>query len=509
MISEGAYGYVKFTKNVAVKHSKVDFGADGTINQVNIRESAALRALENHPHIISPTKIVLSPGKLQGKYLVIKMPMGRVVEAHEAHTNCSDNAIADFLGQIASGLAYAHSRNIAHRDIKPANIVYTPGPFDKKVYKIIDWGIAGFMCSEKQSTSRSYVTLCYRSPELLDASAAPADHRAADVWALGVTVLELFFNVWRLQGNSEARFPDAIISARSIARHFDTTRWLAARANSKRLNEYYNGKISPLLEDLFAKIFQLDPEVRITAAEICAHPFIAGYIKLRSGRVVPKKPARIPTFRSPDEGWKKTLFAPDNQKELNARMREILFEWMAEIVAKLPLRNASLFSAFDLVDRVLVVYQHLLRHKFQLLGSACLAIACALYETHPPTLHDFTFAADNSFSKSDLLAMVQHVASCLDWDLFRDTCYSEWIAAPAKSPLIKLVVAASAASKCGQTTSEIIQTALAVTEETCMQKSRWFRKRLHNLDRPSAGSPPADLDADASEPQLHTVIKQL
>nr|QBK86803.1 MAG: cyclin-dependent protein kinase [Marseillevirus LCMAC103] len=455
---EGTYGFVVFTDTTARKYSKTAFNDDGMCNQQNIRECAAIRAL-SHENVISARSITMSqsPRKSPGTpptVVVIEMAKGDPVAGEQ---RVDDAAIGDFFRQVAGGLAHAHARDIANRDIKPENLVTID---EGKTYKIIDWGIAGFACSERLSESSEYVSLWWRSPELL-AGEAHTDHRAADVWALGITALSLFFDIERLQ-------------AEDIQEQLHAAKWLASRAGANRLNEYYDDRISPLLADLLKQIFQVDWRSRITAAEICDHPFVAGYIKLRNGRHIPKKVPRSVVPVEENHEWRTTLFGA--QKHLTPRMREILFEWLCEVQTKFKLRFASLFSAYDLVDRALRVLPDFPRRELQLLGTACLALATCLYETYPPELRDFVCVAARAFTSDELEDMAQKVAFALDWHLVHDTCYTVWLSANTKPSLSKLVVAAAVAEKCGLSPKRTVRSAFGVTADDCRPQSGRLRK---------------------------------
>lgn len=53
-------------------------------------------------------------------------------------------------GQVADGLAYAHSQNLVHRDLKPSNIMVEEAIGQLRV-RIIDWGVAKVVADEAQA----------------------------------------------------------------------------------------------------------------------------------------------------------------------------------------------------------------------------------------------------------------------------------------------------------------------------------------------------------------------
>ncbi|MEJ2111119.1 MAG: serine/threonine-protein kinase [Acidobacteriota bacterium] len=89
--------------------------------------------------------------------------------------------------QAASGLAYAHSRNLIHRDIKPSNLLLDS---DGRLW-IADFGLARNL--EDTTITATGVLLGtprYMSPEQAEAGTNRLDQRT-DIYSLGVTLYEL------------------------------------------------------------------------------------------------------------------------------------------------------------------------------------------------------------------------------------------------------------------------------------------------------------------------------
>lgn len=86
---------------------------------------------------------------------------------------------------LASALAYAHSRGMIHRDIKPANIMLDS---DGRVV-LTDFGIARIVSGPTMTASGSMVgTPAYMSPE--QGLGQPGDNRS-DIYSLGVVLYQL------------------------------------------------------------------------------------------------------------------------------------------------------------------------------------------------------------------------------------------------------------------------------------------------------------------------------
>ena len=138
------------------------------------------------------------------------------VPAPEARGN-----LARFVGifiHVAEALAHAHARGVIHRDLKPHNILVGSDGLPR----VVDFGLS-WLVQPDQDASRRLGTPGYIAPELLDAEAAAADHRA-DVYSLGATMFAVFAGrspfradglmaTMRAQMCGEFEFPDEFPSA--------------------------------------------------------------------------------------------------------------------------------------------------------------------------------------------------------------------------------------------------------------------------------------------------------
>jgi casein kinase II subunit alpha len=85
-----------------------------------------------------------------------------------------------YLYQLFGALDYSHSKGIMHRDVKPQNIIVNQ---DKKILKLIDWGLAEFYHIGQDYNVR-VASRYFKGPELL------IDYNyydySLDVWSTGV-----------------------------------------------------------------------------------------------------------------------------------------------------------------------------------------------------------------------------------------------------------------------------------------------------------------------------------
>jgi eukaryotic-like serine/threonine-protein kinase len=91
--------------------------------------------------------------------------------------------------RVAEALDYVHFNRLRHRDVKPANVMVSR---DGEV-KLMDFGIA--KAEEDSSLTRAGMLVgspSYMAPEVLAGETGGEDEeKAADVWALGVSLFEL------------------------------------------------------------------------------------------------------------------------------------------------------------------------------------------------------------------------------------------------------------------------------------------------------------------------------
>ncbi|HZU24759.1 MAG TPA: protein kinase [Bryobacteraceae bacterium] len=139
-----------------------------------------------HPNIV----VLYGRGEEGGfPYVVMELLEGMTLEQiiHE-NTSLPLRVKVRIMNEVASGLAYAHSRGVIHRDVKPGNIVLRP---DGSV-KIMDFGIARMLSQRVTQSTRAGIflgTIPYMAPEQI-ASNAPADPQT-DIFSFGATYYEL------------------------------------------------------------------------------------------------------------------------------------------------------------------------------------------------------------------------------------------------------------------------------------------------------------------------------
>ena len=161
------------------------------------REFNNLRLLR-HPHVIllyGATVVASDDIKGASRYLLItELADCSLADMILSDKDISKEECARMGSEVASGMAYIHSNSMIHFDLKPANVLLDAS----NRCKICDLGIAKVMHSDKSlqttgATARG--TPMYMSPELLIGEDANEITNKVDVYAFGIMMWELLYQV--------------------------------------------------------------------------------------------------------------------------------------------------------------------------------------------------------------------------------------------------------------------------------------------------------------------------
>jgi serine/threonine protein kinase len=182
-------------RDVALKILPSAFALDPDRLRRFEQEARAVAAL-NHPNILAIHDI----GEQNGvPFLVSELLEGASLRAELETGALSTRKTADYVVQIAQGLAAAHEKNIVHRDLKPENIFITR---EGRV-KILDFGLAKLASkADGSAPDAAYQTLTsapteagvvmgtagYMAPEQVRGAAI--DSRT-DIFAFGAVLYEM------------------------------------------------------------------------------------------------------------------------------------------------------------------------------------------------------------------------------------------------------------------------------------------------------------------------------
>ena len=140
--------------------------------------------------------------------LIMDLYEGSLDDKLESDGKLSLSATYDYCGQILAALTSLHKHGAAVLDLKPANLLFK----GEKVY-ISDFGIssvAGMTLTSqtKEPGSATGGTLAYMAPEQHDPATYGKPGTAADMWAWGCVVLEL----WTGEGVWKGKTPSEILT---------------------------------------------------------------------------------------------------------------------------------------------------------------------------------------------------------------------------------------------------------------------------------------------------------
>jgi serine/threonine-protein kinase len=187
---------------VAVKALDTKLARSKEIVERFRREGRAYARLR-HEAIVQVHDIV---EKEDGLYLVTEFVDGADLARILAQGGALPPECVALIGaRVAEALDYVHFNRLRHRDVKPANVMVSR---DGEV-KLMDFGIA--KAEEDSSLTRAGMLVgspSYMAPEILAGETKDEEEeKAADVWALGVSLYELLTGEKPFRGkNAEELF---------------------------------------------------------------------------------------------------------------------------------------------------------------------------------------------------------------------------------------------------------------------------------------------------------------
>jgi len=111
-----------------------------------------------------------------------------------------------------------------------------------------------------------------------------------------------------------------------------------------------------------------------------------------------------------------------NQRDINAKMRAILVDWLVEVHMKFRLVPDTLYLCVNIIDRYCSIVP-VPRNKLQLVGVTALLIACKYEEIYPPEVRDCVYITDRAYQREEVLAMEQDMLGKLHYKISVPTAY--------------------------------------------------------------------------------------
>ena len=86
------------------------------------------------------------------------------------------------------------------------------------------------------------------------------------------------------------------------------------------------------------------------------------------------------------------------QRDINENVRAILVDWIISVHSKFKLLPETLYLTINLIDRYFSLFQ-VRKSDVQLVGVAALLIATKYEEIYPPTVKDYIYLTDNTYTR--------------------------------------------------------------------------------------------------------------
>ena len=191
-IAKGAYGRVhrgRLLATGAVIAVKVVSGSNGAENEVRLLERLSALAPQ-HANVVAllAAHRCRRTGEL---WIALEFMSGGSLQAVMAALNepLSEPEILTAVHDVLHALAFLHRHDVIHRDVKAGNVLVQR---DSAHVKLTDFGVAA-VCTAAATRSSVIGTPSHMAPEMIDySSGTPSPYTAkVDVWALGITLIEL------------------------------------------------------------------------------------------------------------------------------------------------------------------------------------------------------------------------------------------------------------------------------------------------------------------------------
>ncbi|KAG8364106.1 hypothetical protein BUALT_Bualt19G0092200 [Buddleja alternifolia] len=230
-------GYFFAVKEVSL----LDQSSQGPQIISQLEEEISVLSKLQHDNIVQYLGTEKDDGKL---YILLELvTKGSLAKLYQKY-QLRYSQVSAYTRQILSGLNYLHGRNVVHRDIKCANILVDVSGS----VKLADFGLAKAIKGNGTKSVRG--TPFWMAPEVVRLHGYD---RAADIWSLGCTVLEMFTR----------QFPYSHVES------------------MQALFRIGRGTLPPIpntlprdAQDFILKCLQLNPDDRPTTAQLLDHPFV-------------------------------------------------------------------------------------------------------------------------------------------------------------------------------------------------------------------------------------------
>ncbi|KAF2274194.1 kinase-like protein, partial [Westerdykella ornata] len=168
------------------------------------------KRIASHPHVVN----LLESFETQNHvFLVLEFcANGDLYEAiRNGRGPRETEHVRDFMLQLVDAVEFIHSRGVYHRDIKPENIFLT----QSGAMKLGDFGLA---TTDVWSYEIAVGSDRYMAPEQYDPASSGYSTAKADIWAIGICLLNVLFsrNPFAVPNTSDPLYADFVLDRESL-----------------------------------------------------------------------------------------------------------------------------------------------------------------------------------------------------------------------------------------------------------------------------------------------------
>ncbi|KAH6684215.1 kinase-like domain-containing protein [Halenospora varia] len=314
-LNHGSFGMVFMAKDltngefVAIKcltKKSAAYDSDNSFAVDEKSEELACHArLGSHPNIVNLIHSFETEAHI---YIVLEFcSRGDLYEAIRTGTGpLETERVRQFMLQLVDAVSYIHSKGMYHRDIKPENIFLTKNG----EMKLGDFGLA---TSEDWTYETTVGSDRYMSPEQYDSAGAGYSPAQADIWAIGICLLNILFsrNPFTTPTESDPLFLDFSRDKQSLFDVFPTMSQDTYEVIAQCMS------LDPRKRSLSGAREALERAVSFTISDETLDDFESAESRVIAS--ANREPLRTPSIQSPqvDNGsfpWAKALHASPPQQ---------------------------------------------------------------------------------------------------------------------------------------------------------------------------------------------------
>ena len=237
----------------------------------------------NHPNILSLHEFI-NDAPTNSVIVIIPYATNGTLDSIIQLKNLTLNNLLICCYQIAEGLRFLHSLNIAHRDIKPSSIM----SFTEKYYCLSDFSLSIKMKSNDEYHIDTKGSIINLSPE--ETSGNEFYLKPADVWKFGITFYWIFFQQYPFglgQSLKKNQIPSPLFVSQCL--------------KEENLEFPSDINISSEIKFFFSKLLNKDPNSRPTFEEIINFNLFKEAHELQKNEIIPNFESNIITEYSNEE----------------------------------------------------------------------------------------------------------------------------------------------------------------------------------------------------------------